>query len=337
MSKLILDKLKVLKPLIKGKGLLYEKYGVVKDGVLYFGNGFIQAEIPIEIPFDCCIDLYQLETVLRNVKGESVIINKDGKVFVHFDETDYNIETLPIDSLNLTINFFNAQSAVKCDESPYIFKQVCDIAEGYVQPIANAGNVDFLCETLIVHNGTLVCTDKYNIIQGILDFGMPTMALPLSALIYLNKIKEKDIVGMGLVNEFLLIEFSNGLKFYMPNLAFNQMERVVATYNRLVGTIDRVWEAPNIEIPVLVKEQINLINKISLQNAVFFNNTFCRAENSEIHYPSFTNEPFIFKCLYRHLKMALTWGKWFKTNEKGMSFLSERGLIRGYIGKVLDD
>lgn len=337
MSKLILDKLKVLRPLVKSKGLIYEKYGIVKDGILYFGNGFIQAEIPIEIPFDCCIDLYQLETVLRNVKGESVIINKDGKVFVHFDETDYNIETLPIDSLNLTINFFNAQTAVQCDESPCVFKWLCGIAEGYVQPIANAGNVDFLCETLIIHNGTLVCTDKYNIIQGILDFGMPTMALPLSALIYFNKIKEKEIVGMALVNEFLLIEFANGLKFYMPNLAYNQTERIITVYNRLVGTLDKVWEAPNIEIPMLVKEQINLINKISLQNAVFFNNTFCRAENSEIHYPSFTNEPFIFKCLYRHLKMALLWGKWFKTSEKGMSFLSESSLIRGYIGKVLDD
>lgn len=337
MSKLILDKLKVLKPLIKNKGLIYEKYGVVKDRVLYFGNGFIQAEIPIEIPFDCCIDLYQLETVLRNVKGESVIINKDGKVFVHFDETNYNIETLPIDSLNQTINFFNAQTAIKCDESPYIFKQLCNIAEGYIQPIANARSVDFLSETLIIHNGTLVCTDKYNIVQGILDFGMPTMALPLSALIYFNKMSKDDIVGMGLVNEFLLIEFSNGLKFYMPNLAYNQNERLIVAYNRLVGTLDKIWELPNIEIPVLVKEQINLINKISLQNAVFFNNTFCRAENSEIHYSSFTDEPFIFKCLYRHLKIALFWGKYFKTNEKGMSFLSERNLIRGYIGAILND
>mgnify|MGYP000024976079 FL=1 len=337
MSKLILDKLKVLKPLIKGKGLPYEKYGVVKDGVLYFGNGFIQAEIPIDIPFDCCIDLYQLETVLRNVKGESVIINKDNKVFVHYDETDYNIETLSIDSLNHTINFFNTQTSVKCDESPCIFKWLCGIAEGYVQPIGNEQNVDFLCETLIIHNGTLICTDKYNIIQGVLDFNMPTMALPLSAIIYFNKIKKEDIVGMGLVNEFLLIEFSNGLKFYMPNLAHNQTERIITTYNRLVGTLDRVWEVPNVEIPVLVKEQISLINKISLQNAVFFNNTFCRAENSEIHYPSFTNELFIFKCLYRHLKVALFWGTYFKTSEKGMSFLSESSLIRGYIGKVLDD
>lgn len=337
MSKLILDKLKVLKPLIKGKGLIYEKYGVVKDGVLYFGNGFIQAEIPIDIPFNCCIDLYQLETVLRNVKGESVIVNRDNKVFVHFDETDYNIETLPIDSLNQTINFLNAPTNVKCAESPCIFKWICGIAEGYVQPIANEPNVDFLNETLIIHNGTAICTDKYNIVQGRLDFGMPTMALPLSALIYFNKIKKEDIVGMDLVNKFLIIEFANGLKFYMPNLALGQNERIIATYNRLVGVLDKVWELPNVEIPVFVKEQINLINKISLQNAVFFNNTFCRAENSEIHYSSFTNEPFIFKCLYRHLKMALFWGKWFKVGEKGMSFLSESNFIRGYIGKVLDD
>lgn len=337
MSKLILDKLKVLRPLVKSKGLIYEKYGVVKDGVLYFGNGFIQAEIPIEIPFDCCIDLYQLETVLRNVKGESVIINKDNKVFVHFEETDYNIETLPIDSLNQTISFLNAPTNIKCQESPCILKWITTIAEGYIQPIGNEPNVDFLSETLIIHNGTAICTDKYNIIQAQLDFGMPTIALPLSAILYFNKIKKEDIVGMDLVNEFLLIEFANGLKFYMPNLALGRNELITATYNRLVTTLDKVWEAPNIEIPVLVKEQINLINKISLQNAVFFNNTFCRAENSEIHYPSFTNEPFIFKCLYRHLKVALFWGKYFKTNEKGMSFLSESGLIRGYIGKILND
>lgn len=337
MSKLIINKLKVLKPLMKSKGLPCEKYGVVKDGILYFGNGFIQAEMPIDIPFNCCIDLYQLETVLSNVKGESVIINKDDKVFVHLDETYYNIETLPIDSLNRTISFFNAQSAVKCDESPCVFKDFCSIAEGYVQPITNEANIDFLCETLIIHNGTLICTDKYNIMQGALDFNMPTIALPLSAIIYFNKFKKQEIVGMGAVNEFILIEFSNGLKFYMPNLAHNQTLRIASVYNRLVATLDRVWEVPNIEIPVLVKEQINLIKKISLQNAVFFNNTFCQAENSEIHYPSFTDEPFIFKCIYRHLKMALLWGKYFKTNERGMSFLSESNLIRGYIGKVVDD
>lgn len=170
-----------------------------------------------------------------------------------------------------------------------------------------------------------------------LDFGMPTMALPLSAIIYFNKVKKEDIVGMDLVNEYLLIEFANGLKIYLPNLAIGRTEQVIATYNRLMGVLNSVWEMPNIEIPVFVKDQINLINKISLQQAIFFNNTFCRAENSEIHYPSFTDEPFIFKCLYRHLKMALFWGKYFKTSEKGMSFLSESNSIRGYIGKVLDD
>ena len=141
MSKLILDKLKVLKPLIKGKGLIYEKYGVIKDEVLYFGNGFIQAEIPIDIPFNCCIDLYQLTTVLSNVKGETVVINKDNNVYVHYDNVDYNIETLPIDSLNQTISFFNIATNVKVDESPCVFKWFTTIAENYVQPIANEPNI----------------------------------------------------------------------------------------------------------------------------------------------------------------------------------------------------
>ena len=99
---------------------------------------------------------------------------------------------------------------------------------------------------MIVHNGTLVCTDRSNIFQGVLDFNMPTMALPLSALIYFNKIKKEDIVGMDLVNNYLLIEFANGLKFYMPNLAFKRNEQVIAVYDRIIGILNNVWEMPNI-------------------------------------------------------------------------------------------
>lgn len=337
MSKLILNTLNLLKPLIKPKGLIYDKYGVVKDGVLYFGNGFVQVEIPIDIPFNCCIDLYQLQTLLANLKGETVIVNRDGNVYVHCDNTDYNIETLPIDSLNKTVFFLNVEPNIKCEESPFIFKLMCKIAKEYVQPIANEQNVDFISETMLVHNGTVICTDKFNIIQGRLDFNMPTMALPLSAIVTFLKISAKDIVGMDLINEFLLIKFADGMKFYMPNLAIGNMERVLQAYTRVAGMLDKIWELPNIEIPISVKHQIKLLNKVSLQNVVYFNNTFCQANNSQIHYSSFTDELFAFKCVYRHLKVAFENGNLYKVSEKGMSFLSAGNFIRGYIGKVLDD
>lgn len=337
MSKLILNKLKALKPLIKTNATPYERYGVVKDGILYFGNGFVQAEINIDIPFNCCIDLYQLITILQSIKGESVIVNREGKVLVHYNDTDYNIETLPLDSLDNTINYFNATINVECDK-PQIFKQMSLIAEQYIRVITNKQNINFLDEVMFVHNNNIIFTDKFNVYQAQLDFGMPTLALPLSAIIYFNKIaKNCDIIGMGVVNNHLLVEFDNGLKLYLPDLFPDNATLVLHDYARIEQVLNKVWEQPNIFIPDFIKKQIMLVNKISLQNVICFTNSFCQAHNSQINYPSFTDEMFNFKCLYRHLKIVLELGSTFKICEKGMCFLSEDNRIRGFIGRTLED
>lgn len=339
MSKLILDKLKTIKPLVKGKGLSFEKYGVVKDGILYFSNIAVEVEIPIDIPFNCCIDLYQLTTLLSDIKGESVIVNKDNQVFVHYNDTDYNIETLPLDALDNTLHFFNDVPSVQCNK-PFIFKSLCKIAEDYVQAIENKMNIKYATETMIVDNGIVMCSDQKNIIQGMLDFGMPNLAIPLETLISFNKIASKnDIVAMGMTadNLYLLIEFDNGLKCYLQNLQPYDPAKVVQQAGLLNGALSKVWDNPTVVIPDYVKQQIKMVNKISLQNVVHLTSSFCQANNSQIHYPSFTDDVFAFKAIYRHIAMALAYGHLFGICEKGLSFLSEDNHIRGFIGRMLSD
>ena len=338
MSKLILDKLETFSPLIKAKGFTHEKYGVVKDGVLYFNNGIVEVSISIDLPFNTCIDLYQLHTVLKSLKGESVIVNKNDKVYVHHEDVDYNIETLPINSLDHIIKFFNATASVRCDK-PTVFKEMCLVAQNYVQPITNQAHIDFLNSVMFVHNNTALFTDKYNVVQAQLDFGMPTLAFPFEVIYFFNKVSKKvSIVGMDIVDtDYLLVELSNGLKIYLPNMFTKYSEQVLHTFNRIEQALNKNWELPSVVIPDTIKTQIMLVNKISLQNVVFFTGSFCQANNSQINYPQFTQEDFNFKCLFKHLKMIFQYGKYFKIGERGLSFLSEDSQIRGYIGKMLND
>lgn len=334
MSKLILNKLDKLKPLVKAKGLDCEKYGIIENGILYFNNGVIEVDIPVDIPFDVCINLHQLITVLSSLKGETVLVNNDGKVNVIFDDRQYNIETMPMEVMIDNFYFFNLQPQVEC-ESPTVFKEMCKISETYVQAPENFNNLAFTHETMLIVNNEVFCSDKFNIIQGILDFGMPSCAFTIDVLLQVNKLlKSANIIGMAITTTHLALKLDNELTVYLPN-AVN--EKAMLAYTKLTTVINNVWEKPNIIIPEIVKHQFAILKKVSLQNAVFFNNSFCQADNSKIEYSSFTDIPFSFKCLYKNLLIAFNTGYVYSFGEKGMSFVSEDQRIRGFIGRVLQD
>lgn len=336
MSKLILNKLKTLKSLIKGKGYPYEKYGVVKDGILYFHNGVIQTEIEIDIPFDCCIDLFQLTTILQSIKGETVIVQNGDKVSVNHNNMIYNVETLPIDSITNML-YFNQPIAVECN-APYVFKEMCKFAESYTQPIDNPDNVNFIAETLLIYNNLISFTDKFNVVQATLDFAMPNLSFSLEQVGLFNKVvKSNDIVGMNLIGDYLLLQLDNGLKVYLKSLHNINPEKLASSADKVNNVLNDVWKLPTIIIPDFVKEQFELLNKLSVWNTIFFNNSFCQANSSQINYDSFTDEPIDFKCVYRHLHTAIKMGYYFKSDDKGLSFLSKDNLIRGFIGRVRGD
>lgn len=334
MSKLILNVLKTIKPLIKANGLEVENHGLIEDGILYFNNGVVEIEIPVDIPFNACINLYELMTVLDKLKGETVIIYQDDKVEVIFEDRHYNIATLPFDTFKSQLHQFKLQPQASCD-NPQVFKQMAKIAENYVQPISDITNIAYTHETMVINDGFVFCSDKFNIMQGKLDFGMPNGAYSLDTIVAFNKIaKNNVIVAMGVTNTHTMILFDNGLKVYLQNIF---ADKTILHYTKLVNAINSVWADCRIYIPDFIKMQLEMAQKISLQNAVFFNNTFCQAGNSKIEYNKFTDIQFDFKCLYRHLKIAFNNGVYFNFSERGMSFISDTGLIRGFIGRIRPD
>lgn len=333
MSKLILNVLKTIKPLIKANGVDVEKYALVEDGILYFNNGVIELEMPVDIPFNACVNLYELITVLDKLKGETVIVYQDDIIQVIFEDRHYNIATLPFDDFKARLHQFNLQPQVSC-QAPQIFKQMCKIAETYVQPISDVTNITYTYETMIINDGFVICSDKFNIIQAMLDFGMPNGAYPLDVLIAFNKLAKHEIVGMGATETHTMILFENGLKVYLPNF-FQQVTQF--QYMKVFNALNSVWQNCQILIPDFVKTQLEMAQKISLQNVVFFNNTFCQAGNSKIEYAEFTDIQFDFKCLYKHLKIAFNNGAYFNFSERAMSFISDTGLIRGVIGKIQNE
>lgn len=110
MSSLLLCQLRPIKSIFKSKGLDCEMYGLIKDGVLYFNNGYIAIKIPIDIPFNCYIHLHQLYTILQAVKSESVIVYQNNIVSVKCDDVLYKIDSMPFDpTQNLNFINFNAE------------------------------------------------------------------------------------------------------------------------------------------------------------------------------------------------------------------------------------
>lgn len=338
MSKLILNQINAIKPLLKVKGLDFEKYALIKDGILYFNNGEIQIELKIDIPFDCCINVFQLLSILSSIKGESVIVNKDGKVYIHFEDISYTVDTLPLDSLNNVLKNYDETQLVECDK-PYVFLKMCSLAEHYLTPINNSANPNYLSETLNIVNNNVCLTDRNNAYQAVLDFAMPNLAFSLNTLIPFNKISKKvDIVGMGLNGNTLVLLFSNNMKVYLPSIHNINPELQVRHYENLTKVMEREWKIDNsIIIPESVKTQVNIVNKISLHNIVHITSSFCQSDDIQIHYPEFADNNFVFKCVYKHLKLALENGYQFAICKHGLALLSDDYRIRGVIAKLLSD
>lgn len=337
MSKLILNQLKTIKPLIKAKGLPFEQYGVIKDNVLFMNNGFVEIELPIDIPFNACVNLHDLYTILQSVKSESVVVNKDGKVYVYANDTQYQVRSLPIDTIDNVIRYHCLTKQVSCD-NPQIFLKMCDIAETYVAEIDNEEDIKHAIETLLIINNVAYCSDKKNIIQAMLDFGMPDTAISLASIIHINKLaKGNSIVAMAMTN-FLMLEFDNGLKIYVENLISKNTDKA-HYYSKLINeTIDKFWKNADIEIPEFVKSQIALLNKLSMQNVVYFTNSFCQSDQQRIDYPEFSKHHISFKCLFKHFKIISDYANKIRTTpNKGLSFIDETNLIRGFIGAIVNE
>lgn len=333
MSKLILNALKTIKPLIKGNGLTIEKYGLIEDGILYFNNGIIEIEMPVDIPFNACINLYELITVLDKLKGETVIVYQDDVVEVIYEDRHYNISVYSFNAMKTQLHQFKLQPQVSCP-APQVFKQMCKIAETYVQPIRDITSIAYTHETMLICDNAVICSDKFNVIQAMLDFGMPNGAYTLDSIVAFRKIAKGDIVGMAMNDTHLMLLLDNGLKIYLKNL-FNDLAKL--HYEKVLTALNKVWEMPTITLPDHIKTQLEMVHKVSLQNVVFFNNTFCQAGDTKIEYASFTDENFTFKCLYKHLLVVSANSNLVKFSEKGLSFISQDNLLRGFIGRILSD
>lgn len=337
MSNLILNQLKPLKPFLKAKGLTHEQYGVIKNGVLYYNNTLADIELPIGIPFDCCINLYELQTLLSSIKGETVIVNQDDLVQVICGDMTYTVSTMPINSLDNVIHFYNKDDFVECD-NPQIFKQMMGIAESYVQPCYDVTNVRYSYESLIVYNNTVTCSDRYNIVQGWLDFAMPNLAILLPQIMVFNRIaKGQQIVGMNLFGNFFAVKFDNGVKVYIRS-HYEDGQRVAINMGTVNGVMSKKWVGPKTQIPDFVKKQIVLLKKLTSQDTLYFTNSFCEANGQRIDYPSFGEEIVSIKCALKHLKTVFDNGNLVSTVDKsGLCFVREDSAIRGFIGAILND
>lgn len=333
MSKLILNQLRPLKSLFKSKGLDCEQYGIVQDGMLYFNNGFIAVKTPIDLPFDCAVHLHQLYTVLQAIKVESVIIYQNTILTVTADDVVYKIDSIPLELMaNTDIISYDPQ--VDC-QSPQIFNSMMKIGEDFVLQVNDEQNIWHGFETLAIINNLACCSDKKNIIQAQLDFGMPNCAFDLPTIIYYNKVA-KEIVGMGFQDNKLIIKFDNELVVYLTNRLLNDSS--IHWYNKINDVLNEKWLLPDIVLPNYVKQQIAILNKLNSSNVVFFNATFCKAGNDKIEYPTFTQELFNAKLLNKPIKLLLNYAMRIKSQDKvGVSFISENNLIRGFVGMVQDE
>lgn len=332
----LLKKLKLISKLIKAKGLMHEQYGVIKDNILYFNNGVLELELPIEIPLNCAINLHQLLTCLSSFKGEGVLIAQENKLILRCDEIDYTIDTRDSEAMNYAISYFNIEPQVQCD-NPQIFKKMCKLGVEYILPIENKENINYAFETLTIVNGLVTCSDRKNILQGALDFNMPNCAFSFETIKAFNDVAKDNIVAMDYKNNNLIILLDNDLKLYLTDLGYINPEKLIYGGNMVNSAFNSYWKLPTISIPELVKAQLNLINKLTSSSTVYFTSSFCEANNQQINFPSFTTENFAIKTFYKHLKNAFEYTDFYLTTPDGLAVLSNDNLIRCFFGNIKED
>lgn len=305
MANQVADKLKVLKSFVKTKGLIRERYCLIKDKVLYANNGIAQVEMPIELPFNSYFNYFQLFTVLSTVKSESVIVAKDDSLTVQADDNIYNIGTEPLDSVTW-INFNNSTEFVECD-SPRMFKKLMLLAKDYVQPIKNENALNYAVEFLYIYNNVISFTDRKNLFQGILDFAMPNMAIDLNSILSFNAIlnNKMEITGFNLNGNILGIKFNNDVKIYIPILLTDQAQ---LWYEKISKVADDIMKENILSLNLTdnVIKQFDNVIKLSKGKIIFFNNSFCESFFTKIDYPSLSDKPFSFRASYSNLKNILS-------------------------------
>lgn len=304
MSYKVLETLKLLKSFVKSKGLIQERYCLVKDNVLYANNGVAQVELPIDLPFNSCFNYFQLFTLLGAVKSESVIVAKDDNLTLQADDTIYNIETQPVANVNW-INLNNSSEFIEC-QCPQVFKNLIPIAKDYVQSIKNENALDYAVEFLYIYNNVITFTNRKNIFQGLLDFAMPNMALNLNSILSFNAIlnNKMEIVGFNLNGNLLGIKFNNDVKIYIP-VVLNEQPKI--WHEKVSKVADDVMKENVISLDLTdhIIKQFDILIKLSKGKFIFFNDNFCQSVDTKINYPSLSDKHFSFKISCTNLKNIL--------------------------------
>lgn len=305
MSYKVLETLKLLKSFVKSKGLIQERYCLVKDNVLYANNGITQVELPIDLPFNSCFNYFQLFTLLGAVKSESVIVAKDDNLTLQADDTIYNIETQPVANVNW-IGFNNSSEFVEC-QCPQVFKNLMLIAKDYVQSIKNENALDYAVEFLYIYNNVITFTNRKNIFQGLLDFAMPNMALDLNSILSFNAIlnNKMEIVGFNLNGNLLGIKFNNDVKIYIP-IVLNEQPKI--WHEKVSKVADDIMKENVISLNLTdhIIKQFDILIKVSKGKFIFFNDNFCQSVDTKINYPSLSDKHFSFKISCINLKNILS-------------------------------
>lgn len=335
MSKEVLEVLKIIKPFIKPRGLPFDQYGLVLDQVLYVSNGIAQVEIPINLPFNAVINLYELMTILSTIKTESVIVAKDNEIVVQADDTLYQIHTMQIDDftyidLHLSPEFFECNN-------PQIFRKMANIAVDYVQPIRNEHSIQYAIELMHVQDGIISFSDKKNMFQAVLDFGMPNMGVPYYSLFILSKmIKTDDVIitGFNLDGELLGIK-TNLFTLYVPVIITDQTKIWSDKMTKILNDISQEIGV-DVTITEHIQRQLKIVMTLSRSKFVFFNNTFCQSDENKIEYPKIGGIDFSFKINVTNLTNVLKLNNAFKISKENRLILTTNN-IRCVIGGVQAD
>lgn len=334
MSNEILEKLKLIKPFIKTKGLPFDQYGLVLDQILYVTNGIVQLEIPIPLPFNAVINLYELLTILSTIKTESVIVAREDGIVVQSEDMVYQIHTLPIDSFTyVDVNLLS--QFVDCN-NPQIFSKMAKIAVDYVQPISNENAIQYAVELMHIQDGVISFSDRKNMFQAILDFVMPNMGIPYHSLFMVSKLIKSDtlITGFNLDNNLLGIR-TNLFTLYIPVIITEHTKIWSDKMTNILNSISQELGV-NVTINSNTQKQLKIAMALSRSKYVFFNNTFCQSDENKIEYPKIGDSDFSFKINVTNLNNILSLSEVFKITNSDKLLICN-GNVRGVIGGVKND
>lgn len=248
-----------MSPILKDEGFPYETHVTLANNWAIAHNGVIGIGEPILEDLLACPNAKLLQAALTKCGQNLSITQLEQRLSVKSDKFRALIPCLPIE--NMTKTYPDQSIAIADNRLKTAIQNVAAITENE-QSVVTA--------SILLHNGTVVATDKKIILQCYHGVSMPTLALPKAIISPLVK-NPKDLKGFGFSN--------SSCTFYFQDDSWLKTQLFAEEWPNVESILDKkcnMWT-----LPEGFYDAVNSLEPFSEDGNVYFDTNVMRSHRDE--------------------------------------------------------